>query len=193
MWPSCACGVEANTSKGKPCTCCEAPSHCRAPGGSRISRSGSLQQLAPESGAIVSCRRSCPGHAADEDEEEEVDEEEEEDEEEEKEAMEKEPHLTQMRLALPDISDPAELCALPRMISLTAQGIAEAAKGRLRKPKPRQNRRRGRRRRRRKVGKKWPTVTILCAPLCATVGCLRHCGLCQASRSWQLIVCLTFL
>ena len=92
--------------------------------------------------------------------EEEVDEEEEEDEEEEKEAMEKEPHLTQMRLALADISDPAELCALPRMISLTAQGIAEAAKGRLRKPKPRQNRRRGRRRRR-KVGKKWPTVTIL--------------------------------
>ena len=56
----------------------------------KISRSGSLQQLAPESGAIVSCRRSCPGHAADEDEEEEVDEEEEEDEEEEKEAMEKE-------------------------------------------------------------------------------------------------------
>ena len=48
----------------------------------------------------------------------------------EKEAMEKEPHLTQMRLALADISsDPAELCALPRMISLTAQGIAEAAKG----------------------------------------------------------------
>ena len=47
-----------------------------------------------------------------------------------KEAMEKEPHLTQMRLALADISsDPAELCALPRMISLTAQGIAEAAKG----------------------------------------------------------------
>ena len=43
---------------------------------------------------------------------------------------EKEPHLTQMRLALADISsDPAELCALPRMISLTAQGIAEAAKG----------------------------------------------------------------
>ena len=69
-------------------------------------------------------------HAADEDEEEEVDEEEEEDEEEEKEAMEKEPHLIQMRLALADISsDPAELCALPRMISLTAQGIAEAAKG----------------------------------------------------------------
>ena len=97
----------------------------------KISRSGSLQQLAPESGAIVSCRRSCPGHAADEDEEEEVDEEEEEDEEEEKEAMEKEPHLTQMRLALADISsDPAELCALPRMISLTAQGIAEAVKGR---------------------------------------------------------------
>ena len=96
----------------------------------KISRSGSLQQLAPESGAIVSCRRSCPGHAADEDEEEEVDEEEEEDEEEEKEAMEKEPHLIQMRLALADISsDPAELCALPRMISLTAQGIAEAAKG----------------------------------------------------------------
>ena len=58
------------------------------------------------------------------------DEEEEEDEEEEKEAMEKEPHLIQMRLALADISsDPAELCALPRMISLTAQGIAEAAKG----------------------------------------------------------------
>ena len=105
LWPSCACGVEANTSKGKPCTCCEAPSHCRAPGGSRISRSGSLQQLAPESGAIVSCRRSCPGHAADEDEEEEVDEEEEEDEEEEKEAMEKEPHLIQMRLALADISE----------------------------------------------------------------------------------------
>ena len=47
----------------------------------------------------------------------------------EKETMEKEPHLTQMRLALADISDPAELCALPRMISLTAQGIAEAAKG----------------------------------------------------------------
>ena len=44
--------------------------------------------------------------------------------------MEKEPHLIQMRLALADISsDPAELCALPRMISLTAQGIAEAAKG----------------------------------------------------------------
>ena len=82
----------------------------------KISRSGSLQQLAPESGAIVSCRRSCPGHAADEDEEEEVDEEEEEDEEEEKEAMEKEPHLIQMRLALADISsDPAELCALPGM------------------------------------------------------------------------------
>ena len=41
-----------------------------------------------------------------------------------------EPHLTQMRLALTDISsDPAELCALPQMISLTAQGIAEAAKG----------------------------------------------------------------
>ena len=59
------------------------------------------------------------------------DEEEEEDEEEEKEAMEKEPHLIQMRLALADISsDPAELCALPRMISLTAQGIAEAVKGR---------------------------------------------------------------
>ena len=60
------------------------------------------------------------------------DEEEEEDEEEEKEAMEKEPHLIQMRLALADISsDPAELCAfnLPRMINLTAQGIAEAAKG----------------------------------------------------------------
>ena len=58
------------------------------------------------------------------------DEEEEEDEEEEKEAMEKEPHLIQMRLALADISsDPAELCALPRMISLTAQSIAEAAKG----------------------------------------------------------------
>ena len=58
------------------------------------------------------------------------DEEEEEDEEEEKEAMEKEPHLIQMRLALADISsDPAELCALPQMISLTAQGIAEAAKG----------------------------------------------------------------
>ena len=69
-------------------------------------------------------------HAADEDEEEEVDEEEEEDEEEEKEAMEKEPHLIQMRLALADISsDPAELCALPQMISLTAQCIAEAAKG----------------------------------------------------------------
>ena len=48
----------------------------------------------------------------------------------EKEAMEKEPHLTQMRLALTDISsDPAELCALPQMISLTAQCIAEAAKG----------------------------------------------------------------
>ena len=47
--------------------------------------------------------------------EEEVDEEEEEDEEEEKEAMEKEPHVTQMRLALADISDPAELCALPGM------------------------------------------------------------------------------
>ena len=48
----------------------------------------------------------------------------------EKETMEKEPHLTQMRLALTDISsDPAELCALPQMISLTAQGIAEAAKG----------------------------------------------------------------
>ena len=31
---------------------------------------------------------------------------------------------------LTDISsDPAELCALPQMISLTAQGIAEAAKG----------------------------------------------------------------
>ena len=44
-------------------------------------------------------------HAADEDEEEEVDEEEEEDEEEEKEAMEKEPHLIQMRLALADISE----------------------------------------------------------------------------------------
>ena len=28
-----------------------------------------------------------------------------------------------------DIDDPAELCALPRMINLTAQGIAEAAKG----------------------------------------------------------------
>ena len=38
--------------------------------------------------------------------------------------------LTQMRLALTDISsDPAELCALPQMITLTAQGIAEAAKG----------------------------------------------------------------
>ena len=37
--------------------------------------------------------------------EEEVDEEEEEDEEEEKEAMEKEPHLIQMRLALADISE----------------------------------------------------------------------------------------
>jgi hypothetical protein len=49
----------------------------------------------------------------------------------EKETMEKEPHLTQMRLALTDISsDPAELCALPQMITLTAQGIAEAAKGR---------------------------------------------------------------
>ena len=48
----------------------------------------------------------------------------------EKETMEKEPHLTQMRLALTDISsDPAELCALPQMITLTAQGIAEAAKG----------------------------------------------------------------
>ena len=34
----------------------------------------------------------------------------------EKETMEKEPHLTQMRLALTDISsDPAELCALPGM------------------------------------------------------------------------------
>ena len=35
-----------------------------------------------------------------------------------------------MRLALTDISsDPAELCASPQMITLTAQGIAEAAKG----------------------------------------------------------------
>ena len=62
LWPSCACGVEANTSKGKPCTCCEAE---------------------------MKKKRKRP--------------------------KEKEPHLTQMRLALADISDPAELCALPGM------------------------------------------------------------------------------